>query len=117
MHAGFKGLRFFFSCIKAECVHASGRRACRCVLHARLGQNMPAGRLGKRWCRHCYSSSSCCERRRWIPDDLGVPSFARLGELRKLPVSEYDGRYDLWTITAPLTEGCGGPELPEEVML
>ena len=54
---------------------------------------------------------------RWFPDDLGIPSFARLHELRKLPVAHYDGRYDIWTIEAVLSEGCGGPELPEEVML
>ncbi|BDA46467.1 probable chaperone protein DnaJ at N-terminal half [Coccomyxa sp. Obi] len=54
---------------------------------------------------------------RWFPDDLGIPSFARLGELRKLPVADYDGRYDIWVIKAPLSEGCGGPELPEEIML
>ncbi|EIE23899.1 DnaJ-domain-containing protein [Coccomyxa subellipsoidea C-169] len=54
---------------------------------------------------------------RWFPDDLGIPSFARLGELRKLPVLDYDGRYDIWVINAPLSEGCGGPELPEEIML
>ena len=54
---------------------------------------------------------------RWMPDDLGVPSFARLAELRKLPIADYDSRYDVWTITAALSEGCGGPELPEEVML
>ena len=54
---------------------------------------------------------------RWTPDDLGIPSFARLGELRKLSIAEYDSRYDVWTITEPLSEGCSGPELPEEVML
>jgi hypothetical protein len=54
---------------------------------------------------------------RWLPDDLGIPSFARLSELRRIPVSHYDGRFDVWVIEAPLSEGCGGPELPEEVML
>ena len=54
---------------------------------------------------------------RWTPDDLGIPSFARLSELRKLSVTEYDGRYDVWTITEPLSEGCSGPDLPEEVIL
>ena len=54
---------------------------------------------------------------RWLPDDLGVPSFARLRELRKLPIAQYDGRYDIWTIEAALSEGCGGPDLPEEIML
>ena len=44
-------------------------------------------------------------------------AFVRLGELRVLPVAEYDGRFDRWLIDAPLSEGCGGPDLPEEVML
>lgn len=61
----------------------------------------------------CTLSCVC----RWFPDDLGIPSFARLGELRKLPVADYDGRYDIWVIRAPLSEGCGGPELPEEIIL
>lgn len=26
-------------------------------------------------------------------------------------------RFDVWVITAPLSEGCGGPELPEEIIL
>ena len=68
----------------------------------------------------------CCLKRRrngvagacrWLPDDLGIPSFARLHELRTVPVAHYDGRYDIWTIEAVLSEGCGSPELPEEVML
>ena len=55
--------------------------------------------------------------RSWIPDDLGVPSFARLPELRPLPVASFDKRFDVWRIDAELSPGCGGPELPEEIML
>ena len=58
-----------------------------------------------------------CADHRWLPDDLGIPSFARLHELRKLPIAQYDGRYDIWTIDAALSQGCGGPDLPEEIML
>jgi len=54
---------------------------------------------------------------RWIKDDLGIPSVARLGELVVVPVSAFDGRHDIWTIDAGLSPGCGSPELPEEVML
>lgn len=52
-----------------------------------------------------------------MKDDLGIPSFARLSELVVLPVAAFDGRYDVWTIDAALSPGCGSPELPEEVML
>ena len=34
-----------------------------------------------------------------------------------VPVAAYDGRFDVWNISTPLSEGCDGPELPEEVML
>jgi len=44
-------------------------------------------------------------------------AFVRLGELRILPVAAYDGRFDRWTIEAALSDGCGGPELGDEVML
>ncbi|KAK9845473.1 hypothetical protein WJX81_007397 [Elliptochloris bilobata] len=54
---------------------------------------------------------------RWIKDDLGIPSIARLGELVVLPVAAFDRRFDVWTINAELSDGCGSPELPEEVML
>lgn len=54
---------------------------------------------------------------RWIKDDLGIPSFARLGDLVVVPVAAFDGRHDIWTIDAGLSPGCGSPELPEEVML
>ncbi|GAB4816886.1 hypothetical protein N2152v2_003932 [Parachlorella kessleri] len=54
---------------------------------------------------------------RWIPDELSPPSFCRLGDLRQVAVASYDPRFDVWVITAPLSEGCGGPELPEEVMV
>ena len=54
---------------------------------------------------------------RWIPDELGVSSFARLEQLKTVPVTSFDARFDIWHVEAPLSDGCGGPELPEEVML
>ncbi|PRW59130.1 dnaJ-like protein subfamily B member 5-like [Chlorella sorokiniana] len=54
---------------------------------------------------------------RWVPDELAPAAFPRLGGLRPIPVDAFDQRFDVWTITAPLSEGCGGPELPEEVIL
>ena len=54
---------------------------------------------------------------RWLPDELGIVSFARLTELTPLPVAAYDGCYDIWTIDAALSDGCSGPALPEEIML
>ena len=54
---------------------------------------------------------------RWIPDELGCSSFARLSELRTVPVDAFDRRFDVWDISAPLSDGCGGPELTEEVMV
>ena len=54
---------------------------------------------------------------RWIPDELGVASFAELSTLKVIPVSDYDRRYDVWCINAPLSEGCGSPELVEEIMV
>ena len=63
-----------------------------------------------------YTLTPVCADR-WIKDDLGVPSFARLGDLVVVPVAAFDGRYDIWTIDAGLSSGCGSPELPEEVML
>lgn len=54
---------------------------------------------------------------RWIPDEIGVSSFPHLADLKYIPVAEYDMRFDAWIVTAELSEGCGGPELPDEVML
>ncbi len=54
---------------------------------------------------------------RWIPDELGVASFAELSTLKVIPVSGYDRRHDVWCINAPLSEGCGSPELVEEIMV
>ena len=56
-------------------------------------------------------------RCRWVPDELAPAAFPRLGELRPIPVDAFDQRFDVWTITAPFSEGCGGPELPEEIIL
>lgn len=54
---------------------------------------------------------------RWIPDELGVSSFAQLDDLKTIPVTSFDARFDVWHVEAPLSDGCGGPELPEEVIL
>jgi hypothetical protein len=52
-----------------------------------------------------------------MPDELGCATFVRLGQLRVVPVTGYDARWDVWTVDAPLSEGCGGPELSEGAML
>ena len=54
---------------------------------------------------------------RWIPDELGVPSFAQLHDLKTVPVTNFNAAFDIWHINAALSEGCGGPDLPEEIML
>lgn len=54
---------------------------------------------------------------RWIPDELLASAYVRMGDLKIVPVVTYDGRYDVWTIHAPLSEGCDGPDLPEEIMV
>ena len=53
----------------------------------------------------------------WIPDELLASAYVRIGMLNIVPVVTYDGRYDVWTIHAPLSEGCEGPDLPEEIMV
>ena len=64
-----------------------------------------------------YKELSACTYCRWVPDELGVSSFAQLDDLKTIPVTSFDARFDVWHVEAPLSEGCGGPELPEEVML
>ena len=54
---------------------------------------------------------------RWIADDLGIPSFAKLAELTVVPVEQFDQRFGIWTIECGLSPGCGGPPLPEEIIL
>ena len=54
---------------------------------------------------------------RWIADDLGIPSFAKLGDLKIVPVEDFDKRFSVWTIHSVLSQGCGGPPLPEEIIL
>lgn len=44
-------------------------------------------------------------------------AYCRLGELKVVPVTSYDRRFDEWIIDVPLSEGCGSPELGEEIML
>lgn len=56
----------------------------------------------------------CCS---WVPDELSPSAYVRLGQLRPVAVDSFDQRFDVWVITAQLSEGCGGPELPEEIML
>lgn len=58
-----------------------------------------------------------CNVYRWIPDELGVSSFAQLDDLKTISVTSFDARFDIWHVEAPLSHGCGGPELPEEVIL
>jgi len=53
----------------------------------------------------------------WIPDELSPSAYCRLGELKVVPVTSYDRRFDEWIIDVPLSEGCGSPELGEEIML
>ncbi len=62
-----------------------------------------------------YNNS--CNVYRWIPDELGVSSFAQLDDLKTIPVTSFDARFDVWHVEASLSDGCGGPELPEEVIL
>ncbi|KAI3438697.1 hypothetical protein D9Q98_001117 [Chlorella vulgaris] len=54
---------------------------------------------------------------RWIPDELSPSAYVRLGALRPIAVDSFDQRFDRWIITAKLSEGCGGPELGEEIMI
>jgi hypothetical protein len=53
----------------------------------------------------------------WVKDELSPSAYPRLGSLIPIPVAGYDRRFDVWRVEAPLGEGCGGPELGEEVML
>ena len=62
-------------------------------------------------------TANCKAKCRWISDDLGIPSFARLDALKVVPVEEFDKRFGIWSIKAKLSSGCGGPPLPEEVIL
>lgn len=54
---------------------------------------------------------------RWIPDEIGSSAFCDLGSLKRIPVDSYDGRFDVWLINSELSEGCGGPEIVEEIVL
>lgn len=71
-------------------------------------------------CQYECGKQGCtdsCNVYRWIPDELGVSSFAQLDDLKTIPVTSFDARFDIWHVEAPLSDGCGGPELPEEVIL
>ena len=37
---------------------------------------------------------------RWIPDELGVSSFAQLEDLKTIPVTSFDARFDVWHVEA-----------------
>lgn len=54
---------------------------------------------------------------RWIPDELGCSAFCDLSLLKKIPVKSYDNRFDVWEFETQLSEGCGGPEIVEEIIL
>ncbi len=43
---------------------------------------------------------------RWVPDDLAAPAFADLGNLKVVPVVDYDSRFDMWWIEADLSSDC-----------
>jgi hypothetical protein len=58
-----------------------------------------------------------CSSRRWVVDELAPFTLSRLSELRVVPVVAFDYRFDVWTIEAELSPGCGGPEIVEEVMV
>lgn len=54
----------------------------------------------------------------WVADELGVSAFCPLGALRRLPLRGYDRRHDVWTLDpGSLSDGCAGPELPEEIII
>ena len=76
--------------------------------------------VNKTECQHGCEKQGCngsCNVYRWIPDELGVSSFAQLDDLKTIPVTSFDARFDIWHVEVPLSDGCGGPELPEEVIL
>lgn len=54
---------------------------------------------------------------RWMPDEIGCSAFCELSLLKRIPVESYDKRHDIWVIEAELSEGCGGPEIVEEVIV
>lgn len=71
------------------------------------------------FCLCCFQAPAACLPLppRWVPDELSPSAYVRLGELRALPVDSFDQRFDVWVITAQLSEGCGGPDLGEEIIL
>lgn len=81
------------------------------------GPSAPAPRAHRRCLAPTPQPPTRPSLRSWIPDELSPSAYPRLGELRPVPVDDFDQRHDRWTITAPLSEGCGGPLLGEEVIL
>ena len=63
-----------------------------------------------------YTKHPLCDSR-WIPDEIGCSAFCDLSSLVKIPVVSYDNRFDIWVIESELSDGCGGPEIVEEIML
>jgi hypothetical protein len=66
-------------------------------------------------CLRCPVCGAATEAQLAVTDVFA--SLRTLVSAQVVPVAAYDGRFDVWTIDAPLSEGCDGPELPEEVML
>lgn len=54
---------------------------------------------------------------RWMPDEIAYAAFCHMKDLKIVPVTEYDRRFDIWVIDAELSEGCGGPEIVEEIII
>lgn len=57
------------------------------------------------------------ESEEWTPDELATPAFVNLTDCKLINVEAFHKNLDVWVVKEPLSEGCGGPELPEEVML
>lgn len=87
-----------------------------CAFALMLRSILPVGVLLDGLSCHVHKLLTFCYCR-WIPDELGVPSFAQLCDLKAVPVADFKAAFDIWQIDAALSQGCGGPELPEEVML
>lgn len=44
-------------------------------------------------------------------------AYVRLGSLRQVPVTAFDRRFDEWVIEAELSDGCGSPDLGDDIIL
>lgn len=54
---------------------------------------------------------------RWMPDEIAYAAFCHMEDLKIVPITEYDRRFDVWVIDSELSEGCGGPEIVEEIII